>query len=335
MPTARSLRLALGLTKKETTFGGGYTTDATALTDMIKAQDIDFAKVETTYRDDLDELNSYGGPTEFEVEKKAGTLSRKFRVRLEWFAAFLVWLLGRLTTSGSGPYTHTLKWTQICTLNPVSFAMIEGQDCAGATGTYFGYKGCVVDQASLERTGQGALVGTVTAKHDGSETAKASFVMPTAYTAGNALLGSMDTLKCGPLGTENLTSILRTWKITINAGIVEPDSSAAGIYVGEYQYGDGKPDLQITFSIKADKSHAVYGYYQNNTTVIFDLLTEKTAAALSQKLHCTACKIKAEEVRQGSETRLNVTVMPMWNATDDGPGVWTIINGIASYLNAA
>lgn len=335
MPTARSLKLALGLTKKETTFGAGAAVDATFLTDMIKAQEIEFAKVDTDYRDDSDELTGYAGPTEFEVEKKSGSLGRKFKCRLEWAAGFLIWLLGRVTTSGAGPYTHTVRWPQICTLNPPSFAMIEGLDCAGATATFFGYKGCVVDQWTLERPNQGAEICSTAIKHDGSETAKASFVFPTTYTTGNALLGTMDTLKCGTAGTENLTSILRTWKISISAGIAQPEGANSGVFVGEYQYGDGKPDLQIEFSIKADKSHALYGNYKNNDTVIFDLLIEKTAAALSMKLHCTTAKVKCEEVRQGSETRLNVTVMPMWNATDDGPGVWTIIDAIATYLNAA
>ena len=331
MATAKSLKVALGLTKKETTFG---TAQANAsLTDMIKATDVDFAQVETDYRTDEDELTGYAGATEHEVESKRGALQRKLKAAVETIAAFLIWQLGRVTTAGSGPYTHTLKWPQICTLNPPSFSLIEGLDCAGATGTFWEYKGIVVEQVVIEITGKGAVTMTVSVKHDGSETAEAAFTFPASFTAVNRLLGSMAVVKLGP-ALENITSVLRSLKITIGSGIVEPPNISAGVYVAEYQYGDGKPDLQIELSIKGDKSHAIYGYYQANTNVKFQCAITKAAGA-SVTLDCEKGVVKVEQGREGSETRLNVTYMPEWNATNDGPGVWTIVNALATYLNAA
>lgn len=330
MPTARSIKGALSLVKKESAFGTAIA-DAD-LTSMVKMTEINFAEIDTEYRTDEDEINGYAGATEHEVEAKRGMLARKFKGSVEVIAAFVIWALGRLTTTGVGPYTHTVKFPEICTLNPTSFSMVEGLDCSGSTGTFWLYKGMVVDSFSIEIDGKNAVVFTVNCKTDGSETAKAAFVFPTTYAAVNRLLGSHLVLKCGPAGTENLSSIFRKLKITVNCGIVEPPNISAGVNVAEYQYGEKNPDLQIEFSVKGDKSHALYGYYQANTTVILDALLERTAAALSVKLRCSQGKLKVKQVKEGMETRLDCVYMPQWNATDGGPGVFTIINSVATYL---
>jgi len=230
-----------------------------------------------------------------------------------------------------------VQWPLICTLNPVSFSFIEGLDCAGSTGTFWLYKGDVVDQIVIEFNRKGAGTLTLNLRTDGSETAKPSFVFPASYTAVNKLLFSNLTFKLGPdlaPGSANLTSILRSIKITINCGIQEPDSPGAGVNVSEYQFGENNPDLQIEFVVKADKSHAVYGHYQNNTNVKLQVLMQKSAAA-SVQLDCSEGIVKAKQTRQGLEPRLSITYMPEWNSTDGGPGKWTIINGNATYLTAA
>lgn len=331
MPTARSIKAALAPTKKESSYGTAIL-DA-HLVELLKMTDIDFADVETKYRTDEDEITGYSGPTEHEVEAKEGSLARKHNSSVETIAAYVIWLLGRVTTAGTNPYTHTVKFPAICTLNPPSFSVIEGLDCAGSTGTFWLYKGMVVESLTIEVNGKSAVTLTINMKTDGSETAKASFTFPTSYAAVNRLLGSMLTIKCGP-ALEALTSVFRTLKITINAGIVEPPNVSAGVNVAEYQYGDKKPDLQIEFTIKGDKSHAVYGYYQANTTVKFQALLQKAAGA-SVQLDCEQAKVKVKQSRDGMEPRLSVTVMPEWNSTNDGPGVITIINAVAAYLTAS
>jgi len=331
MPNARAIKAALALNRKEAAFGTQIPDGD--LDDMVKMTDIDFAQVETTYRTDEDEITGFGGPTEHEVESKTGSLARKFNASVETIAAFVFWLLGRVTTTGAGPFTHVGKWPSICTLIPPSFSMIEGLDCPGSTGTIWLYKGMVVDSLTIEVNGKAAVVLTLNLKTDGSETAKASFTFPTSYAAVNRLLGSMLTIKLGP-ALENISSVFRTLKITINAAMEEPPNVAAGVNVAEYQYGDQKPDLQIELSIKGDKSHAVYGYYQNNTNVKFEALLQKAAGA-SVKLGCEKGVVKVTPGREGRETRLNITYMPEWNTTDDGPGTWTIINSVASYLLTA
>lgn len=328
MATAQSIKAALALTKREAAFGTAIA-DA-ALLDMVKMKDIDFAKVKREYRTDEDEITGFGGPTEHEVVKRTGTFGRKFNASVETLAAFIIWQLSRLTTTGTGPFTHTVRWPQICTLNPFSLSLIEGLDCPGSSATFLLYKGIVVEQTVIEIDGNNPVQFTVSFKTDGSETAKASFTFPASYAAVNRLLGSMLTLKLGP-ALENVTSIFRKLKITTSAGIVEPPSAAAGVHVAEYQYGEQKPDLAIEVTLKGDKSHALYNFDGN---VKFQMLLQK-AAGLSAQLDCSQGVVEAEQEKEGRETRLNITYMPEWNATEDGPGKWTFVNGVAAYLVAA
>lgn len=332
MPTARSLKWATALTKKESVYGTQIADGS--LVDHLKMSEIDFADVDTQFRIDEEDLTGFAGPTEHEVESKTGSLARKFKASCENIGAFLAWQLGRITSSGTNPdFSHDAQWPLICTLNPPSYSLVEGLDCVGSSGTFLLYKGVVVDQFSLEVEGKSPVMLTLGNKHDGSETAKGSFAFPAGFVAENKLLGSMKSLKFGPLGTEDLTSILRTLKITINSGITEPPGGSAGVFVAEYQYADKRPDLAIELSLKADKSHAVYGYQGVPPTVVkFDFLLQKSASR-SVRLVCTRGVCTVKQAREGNEPRLNVTFLPEWNSTDGGPGKWTVKNGIASYLN--
>ena len=160
MAAARSFNVGICLNKKEAAYGIQVADGD--MTDMFKMTEIEFSDIETDYRTDENENNRYDGPTEHEVESKKGGRGFKFNASIEVFAAFIIWALGRVTSSGSNPnYTHTVKWKTVCTLNPVSFSHIEGLECADATGTLFLYKGEVVDSISLECDGQGPIVCTI------------------------------------------------------------------------------------------------------------------------------------------------------------------------------
>jgi hypothetical protein len=88
---------------------------------------------------------------------------------------------------------------------------------------------------------------TITIKTDGSETAKTSFTFPTTPDAVNKLIGAMLTLKCGATGNEDLTSLVRSFKFSINAGVVEPPS-IGNVNVVEWQYSAERAEL-LTLSL--------------------------------------------------------------------------------------
>ncbi|MEW6213181.1 MAG: phage tail tube protein [Acidobacteriota bacterium] len=330
MPTPRSFVWAFGLGSKETTFGV-IQADA-SLTDWVTPTEANFADVEISYRTDEEEINGYLGETEHQIEHKKGKVSRKFNGSVEIITWALAMMLGKVTSSGISPnFTHTIKFRDVCTVNPPSFSFVEALNCAGFTSTYFGYKGCVINSISLEVNGKGAVQVTIEIMHDGSETAKAAFTLPASATAVNKLLGSMLTLTVNAV---DISSLVRNFKLTLNAGITEPPSIAAGVNVAEYQYGEGSPKLDIEFTFKGDKSHAFYALFQNATVIP---ITAALTFNANRSISMTATKnvLQITERAQGNETQLVCKAMPEHNTTDQGPGVFTAKTGQATYLVAA
>jgi hypothetical protein len=174
---------------------------------------------------------------------------------------------------------------------------------------------------------------TITIKTDGSETAKTSFTFPTTPDAVNKLIGAMLTLKCGALGSEDLTSLVRSFKFSINAGVVEP-ASIGNVNVVEWQYSGNGPTLDVEFTLKADKSHALYTAYQNKTSQILDALLQFNANR-SVRLHCSQGIVNAMAKPSGNEVNLDVKYLAEHNTTDSGPGTLVCKTGVAAYLIAA
>lgn len=333
MPTPRAFEWAFGLASKETTFGTAQSDGS--MIDWLSVTEADFAQLDVTYRTDENEINGFVGVTEHQEESRQAKVARKANASVEFIAWAIAMFFGNVTASGSTPnYTHTAKWRSICTVNGPSFSFVEGLICTGATGTYWLYKGCVINQITIEVNGKGAVVLTLDIWTDGTETAKTTFTFPTAVNSVNKLIGSMLTLKCGAAGTEDLSSLTRNYKVTLNAGIVIPPSISASTAIAEYQFGGNAPTMDVEFTIKADKSHAIYTAYQNKTAQILDALLQFNSNR-SIRLHCSQGIVMATEKPQGNETQLTVKYVAEHNATDSGAGVWTLKTGVSSYLNAA
>lgn len=333
MASPRSFEWALGLASKETTFGTPQADGS--LTDRIAVTGPDFADLVVGYRTNADEINGYVGATEHQEESRKATLSRNVQGSIDVIAWAIAMMLGNVSVTGTTPnYTHSAKWRGVCTVVPPSFTFVEGLVCAsGTTGTYWLYKGAVVSQLSIDVSGKGFVKFSITCETDGSETAKTAFSWPATANAVDKLIGSMLVLKCGSAGTEDLSSIIRSMKITMNAGIVEPPS-IGGVNVVEFQYGAQAPSLDIEFVIKGDKSHALYTAYQAKTAQKFDAsLTVNSNRSIN--LHCTQGIVTATVKPSGNETQLTVKYIAEHNSTDTGPGVWTLKTGVAVYCVAA
>jgi hypothetical protein len=338
MPTPRAFEWAIGQGSKETTFGVAQADGS--MTHWLPVTEAAFADLGVQYRTDAEEINGFVGETSHQEESRSATVQRKMQASVESIAWSVFMMLGNVVSSGTTPnFTHVGKWRSICTVNPPSFSFVEGLICAGSTATYWLYKGSVVDQVTVEVSGKGFVQLTITVKTDGSETAKTSFTWPASAAAVNKLVGAMLTLKCGPIGTEDLTSLVRSFKFTLNAGVTEPPS-IGNVLVTEYQYGGSNPTLEIEFTIKGDKSHTLYAAMQSGlstgtpTNQKLDALLQVNANS-SIRLFCSKGIANATVKPSGNETNLVVKYMPEHNVTDSGPAVITAKNAIASYLNAA
>lgn len=337
MPTPRSLRTAISLINKETTFGTAIADGS--LLKWIPVTEADFAKIDQTFRTDDDEINGYAGATEHQLESKMGSLTRKMNASVEVIASLLALQLGNVTTTGSAdPWSHSAAWPNICTLSMPSLSFVEGLICSGATATQWLYKGMVIDSQTIEVNGKGAVIHTVNFKTDGSETAKAAFVFPTTPEVLTKLLGSHLVLQLGPpAGLVDISSLIRSFKITINSSAVVPPNISSATLVPEFQFGDKSPSIEVDFVIKADKSHAIYGYFQGQTSVKL-VATFNPAVSPVRDVALTMTRgiiDKADPQKEGSETRLAVHFAEEYNTTDVGPAKFVSRTGVPAYLVAA
>lgn len=334
MPAIDGFKIVTALTKKEGTYGTQIA-DA-ALLDHVPVSEVAFTKPEIKYRTDEEEINGYLGASEAEQEDRMFSGSIKCQASVETITAFLIWALQNLSTSGSGdPYTHTLKFPSVCTLNPVSFSFIEMLDCSGATGTNKLYKGVCVDQIVIEGNGKQRVMLTVTFKTDGSETAKGSFTAPGAAITRKKLLGSHAVLQLGTAGGSltNYSSLLRTWKITINCGLVVPPNASNSTYVTEMQYGDKRPKIDFEFSLKCDKSHTLYAAADAGTLYqISFALDPSVSPARSVTLTMANGFLVAEPGRENREPRMNFKFNELHNSTNVGPATFVCKTANATYL---
>jgi hypothetical protein len=333
--TWKAARWGVATQKKETTF-------ATALADGIlvdwyEVTEPVFHNVEREYRNDAGTINGQLGATDDEIETQMATLPIKAQASTELATWLLALLFGRITTTGaSDPFTHTLKAREICTLNPPSTSVLRGYACAGETATQDGHKGISVDSVSLTCSGKGAIELDATLKSDGSITDKSGATLPATLKTVTKLLGAHTVLKYGPLGTENITSVIRSWKLTASGGLFVPPSITAGKFVPEFHYGPENPTIDFEFTMKGDTSHVVYGYFEANTSCILDL-TIDSGVTPSRSLRALLSKTKVDstEAKEGSERRLNNKLRVFANSTDGGYGQIIAKTGESAYLVAA
>src|SRR5215510_13500462 len=127
----RGFQWAIGQGSKETTFG---TPQADAsLIDWLPVTAADFAQLAVVYRTDAEEISGYVGETSHQEESRMTTVARNFQASVESIAWAIALALGNSVASGATPnYIHTMKWRNICTINPPSFTFVEGLNCTGA-----------------------------------------------------------------------------------------------------------------------------------------------------------------------------------------------------------
>lgn len=333
-PTAFKWAISFG---KEATFGVLET--LAGLTNWFPVKSADITDIQTSWETDGDEITGYRGETSHQVFERKGTVQRTAKASLELLTWCIEMSTGNHVDSGSTPnYTTVVKWPTNCVQNPPSFSYLEALDCPGATNTWFSYKGAVLESWSLAFNGKGPGTITMTIKNDGSETAQTGVTLPATAYAATKLFGYMCTTKLGPLGTEDISSLVRDWKVTVAGGFIEPPSETGGVFVAEQQWGLHNPKIDVEMVIKADKGHAVWGYYnptdQTTSTTVKHVRTITVNSNRKVTLTNSQGKVAVQIKASGAEFQGTVKFMEEHNATDAGAGVFTCLTGVAAWLAA-
>ena len=333
--TIKAYRTALILTGAEALYG--VQIGDGSLTKWIETNEFQPGKVEKQYRTDQNRINGLRGMSQRQLKGAMGTIQRTMDANVEVLTALLALGLTNVSSSGSvDPWTHTIKHPPVCTLVPKSTSLIEGIVCAGLTSGYKLHKGAVLDQIAIEMEGaQEPVKLSWTWKTDGSETTKSSFTFPTATETLTYLLGSMLTLQLYPNGggSIDITSLLNSFKITINFGVTPRKASSSSVFVSGYRYSGDAPLIDIEFQVSADKSHAIYGYHEADTLLtLVATFDAGTTPARSVVCSVSNCYLNAEEDADDIEPVLNCKVEALDIAANTGPSVWTCKTGEAAYL---
>lgn len=332
-PNAEAYAWVTNVRKKESAYGV-LMADADIVMDWLVGIEPGFFSVTPTYRDDGKEMNGFSGPTKHQIERWDGEKSMKFYFSPQVYQYLLALQLGNVAIAGSAdPWIATNKWPNICTLSPASTTWLEAPLCSGFTADFLAYKGVMVEETDVTINGLSSIELAAKLICDGSQTAKPSLVLPASVYAVQQLIGANVSLKLGPLGTEDLTSDFRSAKVNIKNGLTRRNGVSAGLFSPGFNFGGNNPAPTISLTIIGDKSHVVHGYMLNKTVLKLDLKADPvlTPNRYSQwKLN--QCIVKCKEVPSGSESQLQIDIMPEWNSVDAGP--MTIINATqeAAYL---
>ncbi|MCI0489387.1 MAG: hypothetical protein L0229_22570 [Blastocatellia bacterium] len=332
--TIKAYRTALLTTAAEAVYGVQIADGS--LTQWVEVNEFEPGKTEKTYRTDAGRIKGVRGITQRQLESAMGTMPRQMDASVEVITWLLALGLTNVASAGTvDPWTHTIKHPPVCTLVPKSTSLVEGIVCSGLTAGYKLFKGCVIEQLSIEMDGKGAVKLGWTWKTDGSETTKGSFTFPTSTLALTYLLGSMLTLELHPNGggSIDITSLLNSFKITLNFNVQPRKTSSSSVFVSGYRYGGDAPTVDIEFQVSADKSHAIYGYHENDTLLtLVATFDANVTPARSVVCSVSNCHINAEEDADDIEPVLNCKVSPLDIAANTGPAVWTCKTGVAAYL---
>ena len=328
------------LAAKEATYGAGIA-PLSNLNQWFHLNGASLIAADMEEDTDEDEAKGFVG-----ISESGGTVTAKrsegeleYKLNIELFPLFLKSLVANISTSGVTDYTHLFKQPAGSVQSPHSFNVVQATDRLD-TSTFFEYRGIVANNINLSLDGKKPWQCTVGLKGDGSEL-DASAV--TAPSIGNSLLGTRllkkhTTLKLGPLGTEDVTDLIRELNITLNGDLQELELPSRGELVGRWDFAEKNPMLEAEVVLAAKKGGTLYSYWRNRDTtkLIFDLLIENTATK-SIRLQGNSVRVKAGnpnpvEYRNGIEQVVRLPLRFEYNVTDASHYIWTVKNQTATYL---
>jgi hypothetical protein len=316
------------LANAEATYGAGVT-PAT----WFKLTGAGLFQREFEFDDDMKEITGHpyvsdGGA---KVIRRSVSGSLEYKVNVDLLTYLVASICGGVTTTGSGPYTHTVKWPGSGVVSPKTFSVIQASD-RNSTASMFEYNGIYPNSVGFTVDQPGAILGTVELQGDGSQVATAGDSVPAidSDTGGNRLYQEQAVIKLGP-SSQVVTTIFRSMSATWTADVQQRVLPSTAPLVGEIEYGEDAPSLEVALTVKGQKGDTVWGYFNSETKVVFDITI--TDGTNSIQLVLSSARVMAlEEAFDGIDHVLNMTLRSEYNATDASPWKFIGVNSVSAYL---
>ena len=254
-----------------------------------------------------------------------------------WLPFFLRNILGDLTTTGAGPYTHAMSTLNSGTGQPSSLTLIDWQ---GPTPTSLArtYSGCCLSELTLKGNPESTLLewsakglGWASAAYP---TAPPTFTLDTdaPMAAWRTAIGVGGTAS----GAQNYT--IRNWEVTITRALkVEWTSQNAQT---PYIIQRGPVSVAGSFYVSVPADETMLNYWLNNTQPQLQFLIDNGGATTAQRrvtLDIQAAAFDSTKINRSEEAvGYDVAFTGIANTTNAGasggysPIKATVINNTAS-----
>lgn len=260
----------------------------------------------------------------------------EFVASAELLGLLLAMGLGKIATSGAGPYVHTITALDSAVTDQMpSISLVEA--ITGEAGTFQKYIGVVVNEIKIDCQSRGRIVVSGNFLTDGSQTAKPAFSIPATVETTNPLSGKDVIFQtCDSGGTlADLSALLRGvtfgWNNNIDLGDARGQISGTP-YLGSARYGATRvPTLTVKlWGSVGDQQWLDYiaGTLKRVVVNFFGPNSTQTAIDIAR------CKIKS--AKPGFDGIRNVLEIEyeLFSTTTSSvtPVTITVTNGVVGYL---
>lgn len=343
MSREKDVFLLMDIASRESSYGNG----AGTLDDWYKFNGPGLFQASKTIDDDADEVTGTQYPTEgsgLETEENSSG-SVEFKANSELLPFFTGAMCANLQTTGeSAPFSHVVKAPGSGVDSPWSFAAIQATDRNTAASIYQ-YDGLVVNSLEFEINEVGPILVSAEILGSGKLTAVPGTSVPAIASAlsGNRLIQKDVTLILGPNGTEELTpggaNILRSVRVRMNANMIMDRPPGSGAIASAAYYGQGmNPSLEVELVVRGKRGDTIWNYWRNQTKLVFDL-SVGDGVNQNMQLQGNSVRIQGDPGEmEGFDETGDILTLPLkfeYVPADSSPWIWTFLNSVQAYLQAA
>jgi hypothetical protein len=244
---------------------------------------------------------------------KSATLDLEMNMYPNEIGQFLLAVLGSDTVSGTGPYTHAFKAAS--TARSMTIDHFNGSDQRR-------YTGMVIDEVTIKGDAEGVL--TFSVKAQGKYPTVISTTTPTIAASISPIVGAFCSLTVGGSANTNLfgfeITIKRSNKLVFGANTTQDPTKVV--------QGSLEVTGKLTFDVEDNTEFSQFEAQTTRTIV----LTLGNTANNKATVTLTSAYIENASFDDGQEDlRVDWTFRGLYNATDAGPCVVSVVNTTASY----
>lgn len=261
------------------------------------------------------------------------TLPLSFWASSEIAGLLLGQALGSISTSGVGPYTHTITAITGSTSDQLaSLSIVVGT--RGDTNTYYKYKGCVPNEVKLAVDGRGRIGLTASYFTDGNLSQQTGFTIPAKATV-TPMFGKDSTFAIANSGSSavSASTLLRSFEFTWNNNLSREDNRGmitAGVDLTGLRFGERSMSLMV--KIQSQKGDSYWDRWRNKTlsNIEVSCVSGSTSLLISvPRCYITGYKDSWDGIRNVAE----LTITPYTTTTSTHtPCTITVVNGVSAYL---